>query len=307
MGPELLPESPPNQSRDLVNQAFEGALRGNAEALKVLLSLLKTRYGKGIFKALRHHRGYAQTATMEDIFQQSIVDFIQEIESRALRELPESERRNIVQFFQRMCDRKLENLRRPRRTALYSQKKNAIHVDIIEDKRNPRTQVIPGAERRTEAHLELLNKHIGQLDDFDRLVLERYLEGVPYSEIAKETGKKIPTLESLVSRIKRRLADAIAEESPTARLNLERTEEPAPTRSCLPTRDEVLSAIEDLPLETQKAIEFVHVKGGSVEDLAKSLGERGREKAEVRLKRGYESLSLLLDLPFPDSFEVLGS
>jgi DNA-directed RNA polymerase specialized sigma24 family protein len=304
VGSARLPEPHPNQSADLLNQAFEAALRGDPEALEVLLTILKTRYGKGIFKALRHHRGYAHTATIDDIFQESIVDFIQEIQSGALAELEASERRNVVQYFQRICDRKLANLKKARKDPVFDPKKTAIPFDVVEDKRNPGQQSIPGDERKTEKHLGLVHKEIAKLASFDRLVLERYLAGIPYIEISKETRTNVSTLESLVTRIKRKLADRIARESQTAKLNLERKNEPVQERSCLPTREEILAEIEELPIETQDAITFVHVNGGSIEALAKSLGDRGLEKAEARLKRGYESLNLKLDLPFPESFEV---
>ena len=116
-------------------------------------------------------------------------------------------------------------------------------------------------------------------------------------------------MESLVSRIKQGLAERIYEQSRTARLHQEGDDEPRESDqtapSCLPAPGEIRAAIDDLPIDTQRAIEFVHVKGGSIEQLAKSLGPRGIEKAQARLKRGYESLSLKLDLPFPDSFSLL--
>jgi DNA-directed RNA polymerase specialized sigma24 family protein len=306
VGSQRLPEPHPNQTTDLLKQAFEAALRGDPEALEVLLTILKTRYGKRIFKALRHHRGYAHTATIDDIFQQSVVDFIEEVRSGALQELPESERQNVVRYFQRICDRKLENLKKARKDPLLDPKKSAVPFDIVEDKRNPGHPDIPGVERKTERHLGLLYREMARLAPFDRLVLDRYLAGIPYSEISRETGTKISTLESLVTRVKQKLADRIAEVSPTAKLNLELISEPAQERSCLPTREEILAAIEELPIETQNALRFVHVDGGSIDALAKSLGERGLEKAQARLKRGYESLNLKLDLSFPDSFEILG-
>ena len=75
--------------------------------------------------------------------------------------------------------------------------------------------------------------------------------------------------------------------------------------SCAPRRKEILEALEELPVEAQAAIDFVHVKGRSIVELARSLGDRGLEKAQARLELGYESLACKLDIPFPESFEFL--
>src|SRR4029077_18800224 len=91
LGVESRPKRGANPTEDVLNETFEAALRGESYALQVLLSILKTRYGNLIFARLRRHRGPAHTSTMEDIFQASIVDFIDQIQSGALAELGESE------------------------------------------------------------------------------------------------------------------------------------------------------------------------------------------------------------------------
>lgn len=299
------PEVPTNPTADLLNETFEAALRGDPEALQALVSLLQTRYGNLIWKRLLHRPRGAQHATLEDIIQESLVDFIAEIKSGALHELPETERRDVVGYFQDLCDRKLKRLKRPRRDPVLAVEKESIPSEVAEDKRLGRQVIAPGLDRKTERHQFLLHQEIGKLDSLDRLVLERYLAGVPYLDISKETGKKVSTLESLITRIKQRLGDRIASQSETAQIHQERKEESGRKNSCLPTAEEILAAVEELPIETQNAIRFIHLKGGSIDQLAKSLGDRGLEKAQARLKRGYESLSVRLDLPFPDSFEGL--
>lgn len=304
MGQTPSPESRADHSADILNETFEAALRGDAEALRVLVSLLKTRYGDLIMSRLWHRPRGAQHATLEDVFQESLVGFIEEIKSGALAELPESERRNIVGYFQNLCDSNLRQRKRSHEDPIH-QKKDPIPYELTQDKRVGAKSSVPGEDRKTEEHRILLHQEMARLDPFDRLVLERHLAKVPYSEIAKETGKKVPTLESLVTRIKQRLGDRIRQVSETAQIHEERARTPKVTKSCLPGRQEILAAVDELPIETQQAVLFVHVNGGTVEDLARTLGDRGREKAEARLKRGYETLSIHLNLPFPESFDGL--
>jgi len=296
---ESLPKPGPERTADVLNEAFESALRGDGAALQALLSILKTRYGQEIFKLLRQHRGTAHTATMEDIFQQSIVDFMEQIKSGALRELPESERSDVVRYFKTLCDRKLEDLRKKRKDPLFKRQKLDLHDGLTQNRR------LSGSDSENNPHRELLRSEIEALDPFDRLVIERYLDEVPYSEISKETGMKISTLESLVTRIKEKLEDRILLLSPTARLSREREKASRPMRSCLPSPEEIQAAIEDLPIEAQHAIEFVHVKGGTIDALARSLGDQGLVLAQAQLESGYESLSVALRVPFPDSFGLL--
>ena len=136
-------------------------------------------------------------------------------------------------------------------------------------------------------------------------MLERYLAGVPFGDMAKETGRKAASLEIHVTRIKQRIADRIALQRPAASSVSGREKLPAKEASCVPKKQEILAALEELPVEAQAAIDFVHVKGRSIVALAKTLGDRGLEKAQARLELGYESLTRKLDIPFPDSFEFL--
>jgi RNA polymerase sigma factor (sigma-70 family) len=301
------PEPKPGaeETVDVLNEAFEAAIRGDGAALSVLLSLLKTRYGQLIFKRLRYHRRGAHTATLDDIFQQSIVDFIERINTGSLAELPEGERLDVVRYFQDICDNKLANAKKARTDPVNSRKMGEVPFDLIQDQRLRQKVSVPGAGHDQEVHRQLVNAAIANLAPFDRLVLERYLANIPYSEISRETGTKVSTLESLVTRIKQDLAEAIAQESKTAMLQLQKRNEPGRKKSYIPKPVEILAAIEDLPIEAQHAIEFVHVKGGSIDALARSLGDQGLLLAQAQLESGYESLSVALGVPFPDSFGLL--
>ncbi len=305
---DVTPKPPSNNTVELLEETFENALRGDTQALDVLLTLIKSRYGNLILSRLRHHRGRSHTATIEDIFQQSMVDLMEQIKAGALSDLQDSERRDIVGYFQNLCDRKLENLRKQRLDPLFNPNKEVLPEHVRRDKRTDGEASIPGEERKTEQflrHQGLLRQAMETLDPSDRKILDLYLARVPYAQISKETGVKVSTLESLVTRIKQKLADRILEQSPTARLHHGMEELPEKPRSLAPTAAEIREAIEGLPRDTQDAITFVHLKGGSIERLAKKLGERGLAKAQARLKRGYESLQIKLDLPFPDSFSIL--
>lgn len=303
---DVAPKAPSNNTIELLEETFENALRGDGQALEVLLTLIKSKYGNLILSKLRHHRGRSQTATIEDIFQQSMVDLMDQIKAGALSDLKESERRDVVGYFQSLCDRKLENHRKQRLDPLYAHDKEVMPEHIRENKRIGTEAYIPGDEHKSDKalrHHELLREAKEMLSPSDRNIFDRYLAGVPYAEISQLTGVKVPTLESLVTRIKQKIAERILEQSPTARLHHGLPEQP--TKSLVPTAAEIRGAIEDLPRDTQDAITFVHLAGGTVEKLAKKLGDRGLEKAQARLKRGYESLQIKLDLPFPDSFSIL--
>jgi DNA-directed RNA polymerase specialized sigma24 family protein len=274
-----------------LNDAFEAALRGDRRALACLLSLLNTRYGQSVFEALRSRRGEARSGEIGDAGQISMAEFVEEIKAGAARELADAERRELVQYFTGLSERALEKNR----------KDTAVPRPKTDTPKPPADagRVPPSPAR--EEQWRLLQGEIGALDAFDRLVLERYLAGVPYGEVAKETGRKVAALEVHVSRIKQRIADRLAQQgSAAARGTL-----PAREPSCAPRKQEILAALEDLPVEAQAAIDFVHVKGRSIVALAKTLGDRGLEKAQARLELGYESLARRLDIPFPESFEFL--
>jgi DNA-directed RNA polymerase specialized sigma24 family protein len=285
-----------------LNEAFEAALRGDREALASLLTILKTRYGQSVFSLLRSRRDSARPAVLEDAGRTSVGEFLQEIQGGALRDLPEPERRDVVQFFSGLCERALDKRRKDSSPA---RPRTEGPRGSLDPKRGPGS---PEPRRNflgRDEHWKLLQGEIGALDAFDRLVLERYLAGVSYDDMARETGRKSAALEIHVTRIKQRIADRIAVQNPPADGPSEREKLPAKEVSCAPRKQEILSALEELPVEAQAAIDFVHVKGRSIVALAKTLGDHGLEKAQARLELGYESLTRKLDIPFPESFEFL--
>lgn len=285
---------------DLLQDAFEVALRGDRETLANLLSLLKTKPGRSVFAPLRTRRGPSAPAPTDLASRPSVQEFLEELKTGALRELPDDERGETVRFFVSFCDR---NLDKHRRDSSVQRMQAETPKSAPETRRPPSTSVPPPASPRREEAWKLLQGEIGALDAFDRLILDRFLAGVPFAEMAKETGRKVAAVEVHVSRIKQRIADRLALQCGAARVDPGRLPEREP--SCAPRRKEILEALEELPVEAQAAIDFVHVKGRSIVELARSLGDRGLEKAQARLELGYESLACKLDIPFPESFEFL--
>jgi DNA-directed RNA polymerase specialized sigma24 family protein len=287
---------------DLLNDAFEAALRGDREALGNLLSILKTRYGQSCFTPLRSHRGDARPSGPAPSFQPTVSEFLEEIKGRATHELSEPERGEVLRFFTSFCDRNLDQHRKG--SALLRPPTDAARP-ASEPRRNPATSVPSALSAKREEHWRLLQGEISALDAFDRLILERYLAGVSLSNMAKETGRKVAALEIHITRIKQRIADRLALQSSITGTRTDPPPLPDREASCAPRRQEILRALEDLPVEAQAAIDFVHIKGRTIVDLARTLGDRGLEKAQARLELGYESLARRLDIPFPESFEFL--
>jgi len=285
---------------DLLQDAFEVALRGDREALTNLLALLKTRFGRSVFAPLRARHGPAAPAPADPGSRPSVQEFLEDLRAGGVRELPDDERGETVRFFVSFCDR---NLDKHRRDSSVQRMQPEAPKTAPESRRPPSTSVPPPSSPRREEAWKLLQAEIGALDAFDRLILDRFLAGVPFAEMAKETGRKVAAVEVHVSRIKQRIADRLALRCGPVRAEPGGLPEREP--SCAPRRKEILEALEDLPVEAQAAIDFVHVKGRSVVELARSLGDRGLEKAQARLELGYESLACKLDIPFPESFEFL--
>lgn len=285
--------------REALGFLLDQALRGDPEAPDVLVSLIKTRHYAKIIGGLRRFRRGAHTQTLEDIFQDSIIELMEKIRSGSLADLSPQERSDILKYFEIRCDRKLRDHTRPRQDPLFSRDKARVPAQIPD----PNTP-IPGEERKTQEHRRLLESAILRLGPSARKVLELYIRGVPYSEIARETGKSENAIMSVVSQAKKTLIQDIVPRSPTARIQYER--ERAMDSKPL-TADEVRRVVDLLPVETREAIRHVHYEGGTVESLISRLGDRGLEKAQARLRKGYEILSARLrGAPFPETFEDLG-
>jgi RNA polymerase sigma factor (sigma-70 family) len=278
---------------------LERALGGDDQALAALLGVLRSKYGRRILGNLRRFRRQAHTQTLEDVLQDSMIELLRRVREGELGDLPGQEQDAIVRYFQWICDGKLANAVRARKSPIFARNKPEVPETVRDQK-----AVVPGEdpEEAEERHRALLGSAIRRLDSTERVILERFLSGVPYSEIAKEVGKSEQALWLVVHHAKRKLLLDIAPGSPTAKLQLERLEE---ARRRVPTLKEVRGAVEGLPPELRRAVSVVHLDGGSLDQLARELGDRGYDKAQARLKTAYRSLAGKLRVPFPDTFEKL--
>ncbi len=276
---------------------LEQALGGDDQALAALLGLLKSKYGRRILGSLRRFRKQAHTQTLEDVMQDSFIELMRRIREGELGDLPGGEQDAIVRYFQWICDGRLANVMEVRKSPVLARHKAELPDTVLDEKAS-----IPGDDAQTpeERHRALLGSAIKRLGGTERLVLERFLSGVPYAEIAKEVGKSEQALWLVVHHAKRKLLLDIAPGSPTAKVQLRRLEE---ARHRVPSRSELRSAVDALPVELRQAVSLVHLEGGTLDQLARKLGERGYEKAQARLKTAYRSLSGKLRLPFPETFE----
>jgi len=282
-----------------LNVLLEHALGGDDKALSALLALLKSKYGKRILGNLRRFRKQARTQTLEDVMQDSFIELMGRIRGGELGDLPGAEKDSLVRYFQWICDGRLANVVRARKSPVFARNKPEVPDTVMDEKAS-----VPGddAEPPVERHRALLGSAIKRLDPTERLVLERFLAGVPYADIAKEVGKSEQALWLVVHHAKQKLLLDIAPGSPTAKVQLRRLEE---ARNRVPSLDEVRSVVEALPVELRQAVSLVHLEGGTLDQLARKLGDRGFEKAQARLKTAYRSLSGKLRLPFPETFEKI--
>ncbi len=297
MGPDNRVAPGPAGDAKGLEVLLERSLQGSSQALDVLITLLKTDHYQRILKTLRSIRSRAGTQTLEDVFQESVVELIEKVKSGELRDLRPEERRSVLRYFVWICDNKLRDSAKERKSPIFAREKLSLKETLVDEKAE-----IPGAARRTEDHRRLLHSAVTRLSPFEQQILTKYLAGVPYKEIARETGKSENALMLLVSDVKRRILEDIKPSSPTARLHNE-LDRGRDTRK--PTADEIRKAVGLLPVECREAILHVHYEGGTLETLTKKLGDRGHDKAQARVKKGYETLAARLRAPFPESFQEL--
>lgn len=283
--------------QEALGALLERSLRGDLQALEVLITLLRTRHYKRILDRLHHSRRKAGTQTLEDAFQDTVLHLVERIRSGELRDLGEKDRGNVLGYIFKLCDRRVADLRRPRVSPANARDKSDVPSDLIDSK-----AVIPGEMPTTERHRRHLASAMARLDPLERRVLECHLAGVPYRAISEETGKSEAHLAVIIARIKEQLIQDIVPRSPTAKLKYEE-ERQAALRT--PTAEEVKAAVEKLPPELKRAVVAVHYEGKTVQDLAALLGDRGSEKALVRLKQACRILSTNLKAEFPKAFQEL--
>ena len=294
----------PQAELALLDELVERAVAGDAQALEVFFTVLQSRYGKLVHRRLRGHRGITRTATLEDVFQQGMLDLFERIRQEKPSDLRSPGRIDILSYFQKICDQKLENLKKPRKDPLLARRKEGLPSELIRDYRRTRPEDPLEKDPYQGRHQRMLDEELGNLSPRDRELLLQYFSRVPYSQISHQTGRSETALQSTVHRLKRRIAARLAERSDTAFFHQLGVDEPS-SPSAEPTEDEIRAAVERLPVETKAALKAVHFEGLSLAALAARLGEKGLEKAQARLDRGYETLSLKLGIPFPGAFSRL--
>jgi RNA polymerase sigma factor (sigma-70 family) len=270
------------------------ALSGDAEAAHWLVALFQSQYHRRITGRMKSLYTGAHTGTIEDVFQDTIIRLMERLQAGELKDLPPEDRQDILKYFQRLCDGRLRDVVRARISPALSRRKEEVPEEI-EDENVP----IPGVPRHTE-HLALVKDAIGRLDPQDAQVLRKFLDGMSYEELARETGRGAGALRMLVLRLKQELQLDIVPRSATAQLKFQ--EEAARIRRW-PRRSEIEAAIAVLPPEIKESVVFVHIEHRSVDELARKLGQRGCEKAQARLEQAYRSLSGRMKAPFPEAFE----
>jgi RNA polymerase sigma factor (sigma-70 family) len=237
----------------------------------------------------------AHTATIDDVYQDTIKRFMERLNAGELKDLSQEERRDILKYFQRICDGRLRDAVHFRKSPLLRRgMMEEVPEDIIDE-----NVPIPGDSRHTE-HLALVNSAVTRLEPDHAAVLELYRSGMSYEDMAKTTGRSIASLKNLIKRIKDDLQADIALRSATAKLKYE--EEKAKDRRW-PSRSEIEAAVAILPPTIKEAAVFVHVERRSLDEFARKLGDRGYEKAQARLEQAYRSLSGRMKVPFPEAFE----
>ena len=275
---------------------LDQALGGDETALGMLVTLLHTRYGRRVIKFMRGLGTGARTGTIEDVFQETIIRLMERIRAGELRDLAPRHRAQFLNYFQRRCDNHLRDTLKVWKSPVLERRKRQVSNGFIDPKAR-----IPGDIRPSE-NLALIRSAFDRLPPEKATVLRRYLDGASYEEIARETGADKDNLMKLVSRAKEELLFDLAQRSPTAKLQYDLETGKIPRKP--PARREIEAAIARLPREIREAVSFVHLEGGSVEDLDRRLGERGADKAQARLHQAYRTLSARLKTPFPESFRA---
>lgn len=284
-----------DKKADALGTLLERSLGGDGAALEVLVALLRTRHYKTLLDRLHRTRKQASTQTLEDAFQDSILQLVDKVKSGELRDLPEERREDVLGYFFKLCDRRIADLHRPRLSPVLAMEKEDVPTDLIDS--NAR---IPGDHVTTDRHRDLLRSAVLRLGPEDRLVLEEYLKGASHKEIAEQVGKKACDVANQIARLKQRLLLDIAPRSATARLKYE-AERATPLRK--PSREELKAAVEQLPLELAEAVRAIHFEKITFETFAKSLKSHGDRKAASRLKQAYRLLSTKLRADFPSAFD----
>lgn len=277
-----------------LNYLLGRALGGESEAGQLLMSLLCTDYYKMIIGRLKGMGTGANTHTVEDVFQDTIMDLMGKLEAGELKDLPEERRKDALKYFQGLCNGKLRDVVRARKSPALQRRK----AQIPEKYADPNAK-IPGEQHQTE-HFALLDEAISRLDPEHARIVKMYREGIPYEEIARRTGKLEETLRNLIKRLKTGMLMDVISKSETAAFNYERLQKQSRRKATL---KEIEAAVAKLPDINKDAFMFVHYEGRSVEDLGQRLGDDDPHRAQGRLEDAYRLLNGQFNEIFPDAYE----
>lgn len=270
------------------------ALAGDAEGAHWLVTLLQSAYFRDITRQMKSLHTGAHTHTIEDVFQETLIRFLERLKAGEFKDLPPEDRDNIIHYFQRLCDGRLRDEVRTRMSPVLRRDKEEVPETLLD--RNAR---IPGDSRHTE-HMSLVNAAIDRLEPLHARVIRLYLSGTSCEDIGRETGRSPDAIKNLIKRLKVDLREDIVPLSATAKVNYEADK--ARERKW-PSRSEIEAAIAILPPEIKEAAAFVHIERRSLDEFARKLGDRGYEKAQARIKQAYRSLAGRMKVPFPEAFE----
>jgi RNA polymerase sigma factor (sigma-70 family) len=286
--PEVLADSAP------LTHLLGQALCGDTEAGQLLMTLLSTDHYQTIIGRLKGMGTGANTHTVEDVFQDTIMDLMGKLEAGELKDLPEERRKDALKYFQGLCNGKLRDVVRARKSPALQRRK----AQIPEKFADPKAR-IPGEQRDTE-HFALLDEAIGRLDPEQAQVIKMYREGIPYEEMARRTGKLEETLRNIVARLKTGMLMDVISRSETAAFNYERLQKESRRKA---SRKEIEAAVAKLPAISKDAFMFVHYEGHTVEELAARLGDDDPHRAQARLEDAYRLLNQQFNDLFPDAYE----
>jgi RNA polymerase sigma factor (sigma-70 family) len=230
---------------------LEQALRGDEQALHILIELLQTEHYQRFIASLKRLATSAHTQTIEDVVQDSLIGLIEKIRAGELGDLSPEDRADFLGYFQRILDGALRNAVRARKTPVLDRNKSEVPVETVDPKVS-----IPGEPRHTE-HRALLGDAIKNLSPEDALLLQMLLDGVSVTEIARRTGQKEGTLSKELTRIKNGLLLDILPRSATATLHYEKKERLARK---WPSQADIKAVLSAFPPEIKEAVTFVHLE-----------------------------------------------
>ena len=112
------PEAGDLADESALNVLLDQAILGDAEAAEHLVTLLSTKNYQRVLDRLEALKTAAGRPTLQDIFQDSIIELTQSLKSGGLKDLAEKDRQNVLYYFQNLCRDNLKNLLHRRKSPL---------------------------------------------------------------------------------------------------------------------------------------------------------------------------------------------